>query len=76
MFITHISFFFGHTVQLAPLVPWPEIEPVPWAVKTQSPNHWTTREVATHISCSEDVQSSYLCLLKSSGEQINNLLPL
>ena len=26
------------------LVSWPEIEPRPSAVKTRSPNHWTTRE--------------------------------
>ena len=26
------------------LVPWPGIEPVPSAVKAQSPNHWTARE--------------------------------
>ena len=27
------------------LVPWPRIEPVPCAVKTESLNHWTAREV-------------------------------
>ena len=26
------------------LVPWPGIEPVPLAVRAQSPNRWTTRE--------------------------------
>ena len=26
------------------LVPQPEIQPRPLAVRTQSPNHWTTRE--------------------------------
>ena len=26
------------------LVPWPEIEPGPSAVKAWSPNYWTTRE--------------------------------
>ena len=26
------------------LVPWPEIEPMPLAVKAWSPNHWTTRK--------------------------------
>ena len=76
MFIAHISFFFGHTVQLVPLVPRPGIKPVRWAVKMQSPNPQTTREVTTHISCFEDVRSSYLCLLKPSREKINNLLPL
>lgn len=76
MLIAHISFFFGRTVRLVPLVPLPGIEPVPWAVKMQSPNPQTAREVTTHISCFEDVQSSYLCLLKPSREKINNLLPL
>ena len=32
------------------LVPWPGIEPTPSAVKTQSPNHWTTRKFPT-IPC-------------------------
>ena len=31
------------------LVPWPGIEPVPPAVKAQSLNHWTTREVPTQL---------------------------
>ena len=40
-------FFFGHTPQLAILVPRPGIEPGPLVVKAQSPNHWTAREFPT-----------------------------
>ena len=32
------------------LVPWPGIEPRPLAVKTQTPNHWTTREFHGFVS--------------------------
>ena len=35
---------FGYTVCRSP-VPRSGVEPVPLAVETQSPNHWTTREV-------------------------------
>ena len=38
-------FLFGLTMQLAGFSFWPGIEPVPPAVKTPSPNHWTTKEV-------------------------------
>ena len=31
------------------LVPWPEIEPGPSAVKAQSPNHWTARELNSYF---------------------------
>ena len=33
-----------HIAACRSLVPWPEIEPSPLAVKAQSSNHWTTRE--------------------------------
>ena len=33
-----------HHMARGVLVPWPEIEPRPLAVKVRSPNHWTTRE--------------------------------
>ena len=36
------------------LVPQPDIEPVPSAVKVWSPNHWTTREFHEHL---------FMCLL-------------
>ena len=29
---------------------WPEIEPVPLAVKAQSPNHWSSRGSPHHLS--------------------------
>ena len=32
------------------LVPWPGTEPVPLAVKAQSSNHWTTRELPASLS--------------------------
>ena len=38
-------FFFLYHVACGILVPQPGIEPRPLAVKEQSPNHWTTREV-------------------------------
>ena len=39
-------FFFGHVAWITGLilVPWPEIEPRPSAVKVQSSNHWTAKE--------------------------------
>ena len=40
-----LSFFFFGSVACGILVPWPAIEPGPMAVKVQSPNHWTTREL-------------------------------
>ena len=46
-----VCFFFGHTVWLVLtrfLVSPPGIEPRPWAVRLQSPNHRTTREF---LSC-------------------------
>ena len=39
--------FCVHTVYNI-LVPWPEIEPEPPAVKAWSPNHWATREIPAH----------------------------
>ena len=40
------TLIFGHARRLVGiLVPWPGIEPGPLAVKTQSPNHWTTSSV-------------------------------
>ena len=45
------TLIFGHARRLVGiLVPWPGIEPGPLAVKTQSPNHWTTSSV--QFSCS------------------------
>ena len=38
-------FFFGHLRASGILVSQPGIEPMPPAVKAQSPNHWTGREV-------------------------------
>ena len=35
------------------LVPWPGVEPVPSAMKAQSPNHWTTREFPKQHKISE-----------------------
>ena len=35
----------SHSIACGILVPWPEIEPMPSAVKAWSPNHWTPREV-------------------------------
>lgn len=37
-------FIWPRRVSCGTLVPWPDIEPGPPAVKVQSPNHWTTRE--------------------------------
>ena len=49
---TNIYFFFfwGHAACRI-LVPRPGIEPMPLAVKAQSPNHWTAREVQDSLSC-------------------------
>ena len=46
-FTNHFFFFFfwPRHVACGTLVPWPGIEPGPLAVKVQSPDHWTTREV-------------------------------
>ena len=43
---TFFSFLFFSAAHKAYgiLVPAPETEPVPWAVKSQSPNHWNTKE--------------------------------
>ena len=30
-------------------IPQPGIKPGPSAVRTQSPNHWTTKELALHL---------------------------
>ena len=40
-------YFFGHAAQLTGR---PGIEPTPSAVKSQSPNHWTTREFPSHYA--------------------------
>ena len=40
-FVSFFFFFWGGEI----LVSWPRIEPMPTAVETWSPNHWTTREV-------------------------------
>ena len=43
---TPFSFFFGCSCAASGiLVPKPGIEPMPSAVKEQSPNHWITREL-------------------------------
>ena len=46
-YTTQIIFFSSWPCRAACgiLVPGPGIEPVPSAVKTQSPNHWTAREL-------------------------------
>ena len=44
IFIYVFIHFWPHAVACGILVPQPETEPLPWAVKAQSPNHWTTRE--------------------------------
>ena len=40
-------FFWLHCTTCGILVSQPRIEPVPWAVKVQSPSPWTTREFPT-----------------------------
>ena len=40
-----------HHVAHRVLFPWLGIEPVPLAVKAQSPNHWTTREFLFFFCC-------------------------
>ena len=41
--------FWPHHTACDILVPLPETEPVPPAVETWSPNHWTSREVLTML---------------------------
>ena len=53
LIITDLSFFLSflwlcHTA-CGTLVPQPEIEPRPSAVRVQSPNHWTAREFPQQI---------------------------
>ena len=40
-----LSLFWPQHVVYGILVPWPEIEPAPLALKAWSPNHWITREL-------------------------------
>ena len=45
-YICHFFFFFFFSLIVCGiLAPWPGFEPIPFAVKAQSLNHWTTREV-------------------------------
>ena len=48
--IFFLSFFFWPSCgACGSLVPWPDIEPKPLAVKAQTANHWTAREFPTAI---------------------------
>ena len=44
LFVCFLLFWLHHAAY-GFLVPWPRIEPVPCAVKTESLNHWTATEV-------------------------------
>ena len=44
LFIFNFFIFWLHCMACGILVPWPGINPVPPAVESWSPNHWTTRE--------------------------------
>ena len=58
LFCFGFCFVFCHHAACGILVPWPGIEPLPWQWKTQSPNHWTTREFPSF--------ESFYCVLDSS----------
>ena len=49
IFIDSWIFFLPWHTACRILVPWPGVEPSPLAVKVQSPNHWTTRELPWHL---------------------------
>ena len=52
MFFVFVFVFFcflPHWAVCGVLVPQPGIERLPVAVKEQSSNHWTTREVPVHV---------------------------
>ena len=40
-----VLFFWPHCMAFRVLVPGPGLEPAPWAVKAQGPNHWVAREL-------------------------------
>ena len=49
-FLFYLLIFLPHCVACRFLVPQPGIEPVPSAVKAQSPNDWTSREFPGPLS--------------------------
>ena len=55
-FVARFFFFFLLVCEAyIPIVPWPEIKPVPPAVEAQSLNHWTTREVPVTRNLSREL---------------------
>ena len=50
IYLNRLSIFWGSIpCSLWDLVPWPKVKPMPPALETWSPNHWTSREVL-HLS--------------------------
>ena len=66
-FCMFVCFVFGHASWL---VPWPGIEPMSPAVKAQSLNHWTTREVPKAYALNH-----YNILKNTKNPKIESMMP-